>query len=126
VLLNGTNPVTPDLTHLTRQHTPSAGEQVALLAPGAPVVQVFNTNGARNMADPDYGSRVSMLFAGDDDGANQVASSLAGQTGFEPISLGPLREARLLEPLAMAGIVLARHRGLGRDFALDVVRRPAR
>jgi predicted dinucleotide-binding enzyme len=27
---------------------------------------------------------------------------------------------------AMAWIVLARHRGLGRDFALDVVKRPTR
>ena len=48
------------------------------------------------------------------------------KSGFEPIYLAPLREARLLEPLAMAWIVLARQRGLGRDFALDIVRRPAK
>ncbi len=87
---------------------------------------MFNTNGAKNMADPDYGGhRVTMLYAGDDEGANRVAATLAGQLGFEPVYLGPLRESRLLGPLAMAWIVLARHRGLGRDFALDVVRRPA-
>jgi predicted dinucleotide-binding enzyme len=127
VLLDCTNPVTPELTHLTLGFTTSAGEEVARLAPGARVVKVFNTNGARNMADPDYGGhRVTMLYAGDDDGANRVAATLAGQLGFEPIYLGPLRESRLLEPLAMAWIVLARHRGLGRDFALDVVRRPSK
>jgi predicted dinucleotide-binding enzyme len=65
-----------------------------------------------------------MLYAGDDEGANRAAADLAEQVGFEPVYLGPLKEARLLEPLAMAWIVLARHRGLGRDFALDVVRRP--
>jgi 8-hydroxy-5-deazaflavin:NADPH oxidoreductase len=65
-----------------------------------------------------------MLYAGDDE-ANRVPAALAGQIGFEPVYLGPLREARLLEPLAMAWVVLARHRGLGPDFALDVVRRPA-
>jgi predicted dinucleotide-binding enzyme len=48
---------------------------------------------------------------------------LADEIGMAPVYLGPLREARLLEPLAMAWILLARHRGLGRDFALNVVRR---
>ena len=77
------------------------------------------------MANPDYGGhKVTMLYAGDDDGPNRVAAGLAKQIGFEPIYLGPLKEARLLEPLAMAWIILARHRGLGLDFALDVVRRP--
>ena len=89
------------------------------------MVKVFNTNGAKNMADPDYGGhRVTMLYAGDDEDANRAAAELAEQVGFEPVYFGPLKEARLLEPLAMAWIVLARHRGLGRDFALDVVRRP--
>jgi predicted dinucleotide-binding enzyme len=79
------------------------------MAPGARVVKVFNTNGAKNMADPDYGGhKVTRLYAGDDGGANRVATGLAEQLGFEPVYLGPLREARLLEPLAMAWIVLAR------------------
>ena len=105
----------------------SAGEEVARLAARARVVKIFNTNGSRNMADPDYGGhKVTMLYAGDDDAANRIAAGLAAEIGFEPIYLGPLKELRLLEPLAMAWIVLARHRGLGRDFALDVVRRPAK
>ena len=58
------------------------------------------------------------------DACRRAAAALAEQVGFEPVYLGPLKEARLLEPLAMAWIVLARYRGLGRDFALDVVRRP--
>ena len=124
VLLDCTNPVTPDLTHLTIGFTTSAGEEVARLAPGARVVKVFNTNGVGNMADPDYGTlKATMLYAGDDRDANQVAADLAEQIGMEPVYLGPLKEARLLEPLAMAWILLARHRGLGRDFALNIVRR---
>jgi hypothetical protein len=124
LLLDCTNPVTPELTHLTIGHTTSAGEEVARMAPGARVVKIFNTNGARNMADPDYGGhKVTMLYAGDEDGANRLAAGLAAEIGFEPIYLGALKESRLLEPLAMAWIVLARQRGLGRDFALDVVRR---
>jgi predicted dinucleotide-binding enzyme len=91
VLLDCTNPVTLGLTRLTIGHTTSPGEEVARLVPKARVVKVFNTNGARNMADPDYGGhRVTMLYAGDDDGANRVAAGLAEQIGFEPIYLGPL------------------------------------
>jgi predicted dinucleotide-binding enzyme len=52
VLLDCTNPVTPELTHLTIGHTTSAGEEVARLVPNARVVKIFNTNGAKNMADP--------------------------------------------------------------------------
>ncbi len=127
ILLDCTNPVTPEFTHLTVGRHTSAAEEIAHMAPGARVVKIFNTNGAKNMADPDYGEhRVTMLYAGDYEGANQVAAELAEQIGFEPIYLGPLSEARLLEPLAMTWIILARHRGLGKDFALDVVRRPAR
>jgi predicted dinucleotide-binding enzyme len=124
VLLDCTNPVTPELDHLTLGFTTSSGEEVARLAPGAKVVKVFNTNGVGNMADPDYGPlRATMLYAGDHDDANKVAAGLAARIGMDPVYLGPLREARLLEPLAMAWILLARHRGLGRDFALNIVRR---
>lgn len=116
--------MTPELTELTIGHTSSAGEEVARLAPNAKIVKIFNTNGAVNMVDPDYGNhKVTILYAGDDAKANEIAAHLAAQIGFEPIYLGPLRESRLLEPLAMAWIVLARHRGMGRDFGLDVVRR---
>jgi predicted dinucleotide-binding enzyme len=127
VLLDCTNPLTPDFAGLVVGTTDSAGEQVARMAPRARVVKVFNTNGAANMANADYGtSRVTMLYAGDDAGAKAVAAQLAGELGFEPIDLGPLWASRLLEPLAVAWIVLSRQRGFGVDFALDVVRRPRR
>lgn len=126
VLLDCTNPVTPQLTHLTLGFTTSAGEEVAKRAPGAKVVKIFNTNGVGNMADPDYGNmKVTMLYAGNDDAANKRAAELAREIGMEPVWLGSLKEARLLEPLAMTWILLAR-RGLGREFALNIVRRPKR
>ncbi len=86
VLLDCTNPVTHELTELTLGFTTSAGEEVARMAPGARVVKIFNTNGAKNMADPNYGGhQVTMLYAGDDEGANQTAAKLATEIGFEPV-----------------------------------------
>ena len=126
VLLDCTNPVNADFTGLTMGHDTSAGEVIAKLEPRARVVKIFNTNGAKNMADTDYGPhRVSMFYAGNDAAANQLAAGLAADIGFEPIELGSLKYARLLEPLAMTWIILARQRGFGRDFAIDVVRRPS-
>lgn len=124
VLLDCTNPVTPELDHLTVGFCTSSGEEVARLALGAKVVKVFNTNGVGNMADPGYGSlKVTMLYAGDHNDSNKVAAGLVVQIGMEPVYLGPLKKARLLEPLAMTWILLARHCGLGRDFAHNIVRR---
>ena len=124
ILLDCTNPVTKELTELTLGFDKSAGEIVANLAPLAKVVKIFNTNGAKNMTDPAYPpQKATMLYAGNDRQANEIAAGLAAKIGFEPVYLGPLHEARLLEPLAMAWIVLARQRGLGKDFALNVVRR---
>ena len=40
VLLDCTNPVTPELTHLTLGHTTSAGEEVARMVPGARVAAI--------------------------------------------------------------------------------------
>lgn len=124
VILDCTNPVNADLTELTMGHDTSAGEVIAMMEPQARIVKIFNTNGAKNMADANYGQhKVSMFYAGNDPSANRLAARLAAEIGFEPIELGPLKFARLLEPLAMTWIILARHRGFGRDFAIDVVRR---
>jgi predicted dinucleotide-binding enzyme len=56
------------------------------LAPGANVVRMFNTNGARKMADADYGGRkVTMLYTGDEAGASRIAAGLTAEVDFEPI-----------------------------------------
>src|SRR5215831_1192199 len=42
-----------------------------------------------------------MLVAGDDAGRKPVVMELVGKLGFEAVDAGPLKNARLLEPLAM-------------------------
>jgi NADPH-dependent F420 reductase len=127
VLLDCTNPLTADLSGLTVGTTTSGGEEVAKAARGARVVKVFNTTGAPNMADPNYrGTRVTMLYAGDDAEAKQVAARLAADLGFDPVDAGPLAAARLLEPFALLWISLAIRQGMGTDFAFQLVRRPGK
>lgn len=122
-LLDATNPIGPGLT-LTHGHDDSGGEQVQRWAPTARVVKVFNTTGLENMAEPAYPGGASLMLAcGDDADAVAVALQLAADLGFDAHGLGPLASARLLEPFGMVWIKLAMVHGLGRDFALGVLRR---
>jgi predicted dinucleotide-binding enzyme len=124
VLLDCTNPLTPDLSGLELGTTTSGGERIAQAAQGANVVKIFNTTGAGNMGNPRYGSRgMTMLYAGDDPEAKAIAARLAKELGFEPIDAGPLSASRLLEPFGLLWITLAIHQGMGTNFALNVVSR---
>lgn len=123
VVVDCTNPLTADLG-LELGHTTSGGERVARWARGARVVKAFNTTGAENMRRPRYGDRrLTMMIAGDDPEAKDTVQRLAAEVGFEPIDLGPLKASRLLEPFALTWITLAHKAGLGRDFALQVLKR---
>lgn len=124
VLLDCTNPLQPDLSGLTVGYTASGAEQVAAWAPGARVVKIFNTTGFPNMANPEYREgRSMMLYCGDDAQAKKVAAQLAAELGFEPYDVGPLTEARLLEPFALVWIHLAVLQKMGTGFAFRLMRR---
>lgn len=106
-VFDATNPIGPGFT-LTHGHDDSGAEQVARWAPGARVVKVFNTIGADHMTAPDFGaSRPFMPVAGDDPAACALAVELATGLGFEAVRVGDLKNARLLEPLALLWIGLA-------------------
>lgn len=123
IVLDATNPVRADLSGLELGNNSSGGEQVAGWAPGARVVKIFNTVGYNVMENPRFGERTAtMFYCGDDAGAKKVAAELAGQLGFDPVDAGPLRQSRLLEPLAMLWISLA-FGGHGREIAFDLMRR---
>jgi 8-hydroxy-5-deazaflavin:NADPH oxidoreductase len=124
ILFDCTNPLKPDLSGLDVGHTASGAEQVAAWAPGARVVKIFNTTGSPNMANPEYREgRSMMLYCGDDALAKKVAAQLAAELGFEPYDVGPLTEARLLEPFALVWIHLAVLQKMGTGFAFRLMRR---
>lgn len=123
-LLDCSNPLKPDLSGLEIGTTTSAGEMVAEWSRSSKVVKIFNTTGFNNMTDPKmHGQSLTMLYCGDDAEAKKTAAQLAHDIGFHPVDAGPLANARLLEPLAMVWIWLAVRGGMGRDFALQIVKR---
>lgn len=122
IVIDATNPLTPDL-EMGLGFDDSAGETVALLAQGARVVKAFNTTGAENMMNAkDFPSKPVMFVAGDDAGAKKTVQKLAQDIGFEAIDAGPLKASRYLEPMAMQWIKLALG-GVGTQFAFSLVRR---
>ena len=106
-LIDATNPIGPGLSLLVGT-TDSGAETVQRWAPTAKVVKAFNTTGVENMADPKYPTgRAVMFVCADDVQAKEAATTLASDLGFEGLAMGPLRQARLLEPLAALWISTA-------------------
>ena len=105
-------------------HITSAGEQVAQWLPGAKVVKAFNTIGAQNMANPKFGGQSATMFiCGDDNDAKEIVRQLSDELGFETVDAGPLKAARLLEPMAMLWMYLAYATKIGPNFGFKVIRR---
>lgn len=122
VLVDATNPIGPGGV-LTHGRDDSGAEQVARWVPGARVVKAFNTIGREVMANPSFGGRPAVLWlCGDDPDATHTVAALAAAIGFEPIVLGPLARARVLEPSALLWIGSAGVIGT-REFAWGVLRR---
>jgi 8-hydroxy-5-deazaflavin:NADPH oxidoreductase len=125
VLVDATNPLTADASDLAIGHTTSGGEAVARWATGAKVVKAFNTIGSVHMAAPTFGGEhASMFLCGDDAAAKAMVAGLARDLGFDPVDAGPLRQARLLEPLAMLWISMALAYGHGPGIAFRLLRKP--
>ena len=119
VIVDITNPVTPDYSGLRLGHTTSAAEEIQKVAPQAKVVKAFNTVFAQVLqADGKVAGQPATVFvAGDDPQARATVVDLAAKAGFETIETGGLASARLLEPLGMLNITLGYGLGLGTSIA---------
>jgi predicted dinucleotide-binding enzyme len=122
VLVDCTNPLTPDFSALEIGHTTSGAEQVAAWARGARVCKAMNQIGAPMMDHPDVEGTPVMLVCGDDADAKDTTSNLVSELGFEVVDAGELALARLLEPYALIWIHLALRRGFGTGFAFGLLR----
>jgi hypothetical protein len=102
----------------------SVSAALAVAIPGVRVVKAFNTFGAEIHADPSLEGRpAEVLMASDEGGALEIVGEVAARAGFAPLTAGGLREAALLEALAVLWISLATVGGQGREFAFRLARR---
>ena len=126
VVIDITNPLTPDYMGLTLGHSTSAAEEIAKAIPGAEVVKAFNTVFATVLADgADFGNgqTVSVFVASDSERAKQTAKALAESMGFATVDAGGLKNARYLEPVAGFNIYLGYGAGLGTSIAPTWIKR---
>ena len=93
---------------------PSNAEWIQRWAPQSRVVKAFNTMGWETMVDPDStGGPVTVPIVGDDPEAKAVVSGLIEGMGLEPVDLGPVRYAHVVEGMYL---VWGNARALGKRF----------
>ncbi len=125
ILIDCTNPMTPDCLRLLIGHDTSGAEQIAEWAPGAQVVKAFNYIYAQIIqTSPRFGAQnATVFYCGNDINAKETVARLIEDAGFDPVDAGSLQNARYLEPLAEQMIQLAYVLKVGTDQALKIIRR---
>jgi hypothetical protein len=84
----------------------SAAELIQSWQPKARIVKAFNTVGFHVIANPAAaGGAVTIPLAGDDTAAKAQVASLVSKMGLEPLDVGPLRHARVLEGMSLLYMV---------------------
>lgn len=73
-----------------------SGVYLGALLAGARVVRVFNSVNYRILASEAHrsGEKLGMMIAGDDKPSVDVLASLVRDAGFDPVVVGPLRDAK--------------------------------
>jgi 8-hydroxy-5-deazaflavin:NADPH oxidoreductase len=124
IVIDCTNPMTPDDEALAVGLRVSGGELVARRARGARVVKAFNTVPAELLrAGPDVlPEQPAVCYCGDDARAKRVVARLIRAIGFEAVDCGALAGARYLEPLALLVAELAYNQGRRPEVGLRLVR----
>jgi 8-hydroxy-5-deazaflavin:NADPH oxidoreductase len=120
VVIDITNPLSPDYMSLTVGFTSSAAEEIAKAVPGAEVVKAFNTVFAQVLSEgPAFvdDQIVPVYFASDSERAKQTAKALIESIGFKAIDAGSLKNARYLEPLGGLNIYFGYGAGKGTSIA---------
>lgn len=125
ILLDPTNPLVPDDggLRLGLGFETSAAEFIAARTAAA-VVKSLNQTGAGVLGDAwSYPVRPIQFVAGDDARAKATVTGLVEDLGFEVRDAGPLKAARLLEPMAMVWIDQALRYGMPPDRAWALIDR---
>jgi hypothetical protein len=122
VIIDITNPVTPDLTGFVTPDGSSGAQEIAKAAPaGAHVVKAFNTVFSNVLAaGPAEDRPLDVFIAGDDAQAKTRVSAFIESLGLRPMDAGPLPMARALENAGLLELALMTHVVKHTNFALGV------
>jgi predicted dinucleotide-binding enzyme len=102
----------------------SGAEELQKKLPKARVVKALNTVFAQHMDSGRLDNEPLTAFAaGDDAGAKADVLELERAIGFDAVDAGPLRNARLLEPLGYFNIQLGYGLKMGTDTGFKLVHR---
>ena len=124
-IVDVSNVLTPSF-ELAIGFTTSGAEELQKLIPTSKVVKAFNTVFAQSMSSGRLrGEQLSVFIAGDDEGAKERVRKIAEDIGFDVIDAGPLKSARLLEPLGMLNITLGYGHKMGTDIGFVLKHAPA-
>jgi hypothetical protein len=122
VVIDITNPITPDFTGFVTPEGSSGAQEIAKAAPaGAHVVKAFNTLFSNVLAEgPAEGRPLDVFIAGDDAQAKARVSAFVESLGLRPFDTGQLPMARALENAALLQLGLVAHSIKHTNFFLGV------
>jgi predicted dinucleotide-binding enzyme len=111
VLVDITNPITPDFTGFLTAEGSSGAQEIAQAAPaGTHVVKAFNTLPCDVLAAGSVDGRpVDVFIAGDDAQAKSLVSEFIESLGMHPMDAGALPIARALENVTLLQLGLITH-----------------
>jgi predicted dinucleotide-binding enzyme len=122
VVVDITNPITPDFTGFLTPEGTSGAQEIAKAAPtGAHVVKAFNTLPSDILAaSPAKGHPLDVFIAGDDAQAKARVSEFIKSLGLRPLDTGQLPMARALENATLLHLGLVAHSVKHTNFFLGV------
>jgi len=116
-----TNALDPSM-NLAVGFTTSGAEELQKKLPRSSVVKAFNTVFAQHMDSGKLEDQPLTAFvAGDDADARKTVLEIARGIGFDAVDAGPLRNARLLEPLGFLNIQFGYVLGMGPQIGFKLL-----
>jgi predicted dinucleotide-binding enzyme len=122
VIVDITNPITPDFTGFLTPEGSFGAQEIAKAAPAdALVVKAFNTLPSDVLAAGSAAGRpLDVFIAGDDALAKEDVSAFVESLGMRPLDTGPLSMARALEHATLLHLGLVTHSVKHTNFFLGV------
>jgi 8-hydroxy-5-deazaflavin:NADPH oxidoreductase len=110
---NAMTTVDADHITLTWGTDDSVAQHIQRQAPRARVVKAFNTTGTSSMIDPHVPcAPPDMPICGDDAEAKAAVSELLRDVGWEPLDLGTIHSAPMIEAMTLAWVQYGRTKGI--------------